>query len=318
MKTLYGELHCLMLVATILPLVHLVGLCGGQRLEAASAGVEETTVVAISADGRLFATGSKSGSIELWDSRTGRNRQTLTGHTAAVSSLKFSRDGRYLASGSFDQSIRFWHVDSGRFVRTFEGHPSQVKSLSFSEEGVLLASSGPDGIRLWDVPSGSLLRAISSPRGVPVVALSPDGSIVASAGHAVTLFSTRTGGRLQELPSADDELVLALDFSKDGSLLAGGGTGKSAHVWDTATGTQTHTLENGDNFIRSIAFNTDGTSLMVADQTSVRAMHLETAAIETLHDGVAYQLVSFSSNGEFLAAVRADGSHETISLEGIR
>ncbi|MCG8604488.1 WD40 repeat domain-containing protein [bacterium] len=318
MKTLDGELRCLVLVAMILPLVHSVGLCGGEQLDMAGARGDETTVVAISADGRLFATGGKSGSVELWDSRTQRHRQILTGHTAAVSSLTFSRDGRHLASGSFDRSIRLWHVDSGGLVRTFDGHPRPVKSLTFSEEGALLASSGADGTRLWDVASGSLLRAISSPRGVPVVALSPDGSTIASAGHTVTLFSTRTGGLLRELPSADDELILALDFSKDGRLLAGGGTGKTVRVWETATGTQTRTLENGDDFIRSVAFITDDTSMVVADRTAVRAWDLETGEIETWHDGGAYQLVSLSSDGGFLVAARADGSHETISLDGIR
>ena len=45
--------------------------------------------------------------IKLWDTRTGQEVLTLTGHQDAIMSLAFSRDRR-LISGSVDRTVRVW------------------------------------------------------------------------------------------------------------------------------------------------------------------------------------------------------------------
>src|SRR5262249_18423321 len=55
--------------------------------------------MAVSPDGKLAATGSESGAIQVRDAQTGAVRHTLTGHEDAVTALAFSGDGKYLASG---------------------------------------------------------------------------------------------------------------------------------------------------------------------------------------------------------------------------
>ena len=56
--------------------------------------------VAFSADGKSLVSTSNSGEITLWDTTTGKNIASLSGHTDEAVSVVFSPDGKMLASAS--------------------------------------------------------------------------------------------------------------------------------------------------------------------------------------------------------------------------
>jgi WD40 repeat protein/formylglycine-generating enzyme required for sulfatase activity len=64
--------------------------------------------VAFQPRGDLLATGHEDGTISLWDVAEGKKKQTLTGHSAPVESLRFTPDGRTLVSSSHDGTLRVW------------------------------------------------------------------------------------------------------------------------------------------------------------------------------------------------------------------
>ncbi len=55
--------------------------------------------------------------------------KTLTGHSAAVSSVAFMGDE--VASGSYDNSIKIWNLNTGNCLRTLIGHTSDIESIAF-------------------------------------------------------------------------------------------------------------------------------------------------------------------------------------------
>ena len=69
--------------------------------------------VAFSSNGRLFASASKDKTIGIWDALTGKQLQTLKGHTERTHSVSFSSDGRLLASSSRDKTIVIWDMHTG-------------------------------------------------------------------------------------------------------------------------------------------------------------------------------------------------------------
>ncbi|CUA67975.1 putative WD repeat-containing protein alr3466 [Nostoc sp, PCC 7120] [Rhizoctonia solani] len=62
--------------------------------------------------GSYLASGSRDGTIWLWDTKTG---QSIGGpfakHTSAINSTTFFPDGKYLITGSDDKSIQVWSLD---------------------------------------------------------------------------------------------------------------------------------------------------------------------------------------------------------------
>ncbi|KAF7458002.1 putative periodic tryptophan protein 2-like protein [Cryptosporidium felis] len=139
------------------------------------------TCISIDRTGDLVVAGTQGEGckIYVWDFRTGRLVDTLSGHTSNIVEVSFcpslSNPG-ILASASWDGTVRIWdlyaRIGKGATGETLV-HSSSVLSIAFDPRGNnMLASSSLSGtITFWDISKGSVegsidgLRDIHSGRG---------------------------------------------------------------------------------------------------------------------------------------------------------
>jgi WD40 repeat protein len=118
--------------------------------------------VAFSPDRETLASGSRDGTIILWDVRTGKAERTLRAHKGGaytqVLSVAFAPDGKTLASGSWDETVKLWDAQTGELKRTLE-HGALVYRVAFAPDGKAVASAAHDRlVRLWDVQTGEVQK----------------------------------------------------------------------------------------------------------------------------------------------------------------
>lgn len=132
-------------------------------------------------DGRLIAVGLKGRGIGLRDGETlARAGAPLLKTGGEVNALASDPDGRMLAAGTLAGKVTLWDVAS-RSLRLgpFSVSKKSVESLSLSADETMLATAGPDGVRLWDVATGTARGRVGDGSSVGAVAFSPAAPLVA-------------------------------------------------------------------------------------------------------------------------------------------
>ncbi|MEU0531247.1 WD40 repeat domain-containing serine/threonine protein kinase [Amycolatopsis tolypomycina] len=128
--------------------------------------------IAVSADGRCYATGKVSGTVSVWSVEGERPVATLPAHSGRIDSLALTPDGRRVVSASFrdrDSSVRTWDVATGACVAELTGPQRGTRHgvpLHSSEldVGAVAGDAGHAVVAWWQGP----LTTWDAQRGVVV------------------------------------------------------------------------------------------------------------------------------------------------------
>jgi hypothetical protein len=110
--------------------------------------------VALTADGRMIATGSHDATARLWDASTGEQIGQPMQHDDDVCIVQFSRDGKTLLTGSDDNSARLWHVSTCQLRGQPILHRGSAQAIALSPDGQTVVTVGhEDEVTTWTVPT---------------------------------------------------------------------------------------------------------------------------------------------------------------------
>jgi WD40 repeat protein len=229
--------------------------------------------VAFSARGGQIITAGLDGTVQVWDEASGKEVLSLRGNRGTAS---YNRQGTRIAAVAGGH-IKLWDVGSQQEILALRGPDGyQPTRTVFSPDGLRLAAawekpgkSGQGEVRIYNgTPRPE--RFTVHPRGsfgTAVVALSPDGKQLLTAGLGASLRSgswqlwdTTTG---LELMSAEGHVgaITTASFRSDGLRLATGASDCTLMIWDTETGKNVQTLIGHRKPILNVVYSPDGTRL---------------------------------------------------------
>ncbi|HMF11310.1 MAG TPA: sigma-70 family RNA polymerase sigma factor, partial [Gemmataceae bacterium] len=101
-------------------------------------------------------------------------------------SVVITRDGKTLLASHEDGGVRAWDLTTGRLQYALPAKEREDGVLALSPDGKVLAKAGRSGIQFWDVEKHELLRQFGA-HGVTSLAFTSDGKTVVAGGEDGTV-----------------------------------------------------------------------------------------------------------------------------------
>jgi WD40 repeat protein len=237
--------------------------------------------IAFSPDGQTIVSVSSDQDNELhvWQLSDGALLQAFNEPGFTASSVAFSPDGKTLAVGGMREwpngIVQLYDTSNWSVVRELSAPGQNVTTLAFSPDGSTLVGAGTDGnIRLWETSDGTLLNTLYHARQANAVAISPDGTLLATAFCALWGDGCEQGGTVVWQISDGimvrqfDDLAESVAFSPDGKILVSG-SGQNDPYIRLRSVEDWSLLSVVDGSAFSLDFSPDGTLLATSDSSAV-------------------------------------------------
>ena len=99
----------------------------------------------VAKNGERIVTAGWDNTAKIWDTQTGKEIFTLTGHDGKVDSAAYSPDGRQVVTASRDYTAKVWDTQTGQELFTLTSHDDVVRSAAYSPNGRRIMTSSSDG-----------------------------------------------------------------------------------------------------------------------------------------------------------------------------
>jgi WD40 repeat protein len=199
---------------------------GGIRLPGESIDRDKQTLVgtvlsiAWSHTGLRLAYGTNEGLVHIWDTLSEnlifKGHGSIPNTHTRVNTVAWSPDDSKVASGGSDATIQIWNPETGELLHKLQGNSrgilDVVHSLAWDPNGKVIVSGSQGGLRFWD-------HALLSPNSTVM-----DATGVQLIGETADIVDWVKG-----------EGIYAVDWSKDGMLVAAGSDKGILYIVDVKT-----------------------------------------------------------------------------------
>lgn len=222
--------------------------------------------------------------------------KTSTESAKPLKAVAFSSDGKLFATAGDDQQVQLWSATDGKPIDRISGPQATVEQLVFGAGDVLLSASADNKIVGWRTSAPWKLVATLGPK---------------------------TDSPMDLAPSPFVDRVLALDFSRDGKLLATGGgepsrTGELM-IWNVADQKLVKNIVDAhSDTVLGVEFSRDGKTLVSgAADKFVKTFAVETGKPIRSYEGHTHHVmdVSWKADQTVIVSAGADNAIKVWNAE---
>ena len=232
----------------------------------------------------MWALGYDDGKIRLDSVTSGRHLRTLQVSDEPIMQLVFSPDGTLLVAEPMNGPLNLWDVTTGESVNILT-NPKTRSILSFSKDSKTLVCQAWTGeIKFWDVATKTFHTTLGNKldTSIHVLAFSPDFKTLIGANQdgIIRIWDVNTGNEMASFSTGHTDGPGKLVFSPDSSILVNG-HGKTILLWDTHNFIQTSKRIDTDTWISTLAFSSEGRTVISSGRFSFKKQVRETSTKES-------------------------------------
>ena len=230
-------------------------------------------VVEVSPDARLLAFGDAQGRLHVRDLSSGSSRFVTEPSGALITDVDFAVSRSMIATACTSGHIVVWsHSENGlAAVTEFESRtpekdeypPSQIVFTPDAER-LVLADFDEHGLHVRNTRNGDLEMTLGTRFCCTNVAVSPDGSWVATGHDFAYVWDLATGKEV--LTFRDGDFVTDLTFTADSRFLITGHRDGTIRVRDMPAGRTCHLLTGHRDSVVDLVVTNDGRTLLSGDE----------------------------------------------------
>lgn len=293
--------------------------------------------VDFSPDGKLFLTTNSDSQIHIYEIKTGKEIQTISGKPIPLRKFSpaeeykeiifkaiFSPDGKSLiATRSWESNVCIYEVNNGQKNRILKGNPLAIESACFSPDARYMLIAGTDSaLRIIELASGKEIRSIKNrSEGFASGIYSPDGKSILAAGSDRNLFvyETETGRELNIIRTPR-RTNYPPAFHPDGDWVLVSGLIGGVHLYDIRTGKSLMVIKPDSCWILSAVLSPNGESILFTSEGYNKDrmyFGINSAEIFDLTSGMVSQILESTWWAEFVSAIYSpDGKFILASVKG--
>ncbi|MFO7848996.1 MAG: hypothetical protein R6V67_03450, partial [Spirochaetia bacterium] len=219
------------------------GLPEGKRLHLLRGHAENVNSVAFTPDGGMLLSGSKDGSVRVWDPEEGKQLHLFQGHSEEVHTVTTAPGGERAYSAGGDGTLREWFLEED-FAPGFAEKINKFRVLTVrvSRDGEKIAYTGMDNI--YDSAEKEWRRTY------PV--------------YFADL--TDDGPKNQEMRDGHSHYIWGLAWSPEGKTVVSGGNDQQIYFWDAENEYTFQRLRSPSGRMWDIEYSPDGRRVFLATE----------------------------------------------------
>lgn len=208
----------------------------------------------------FLASGSKDGTIKIWDTLLSQCHITLSGHLQCVTCIKWGGTN-LIYSSSQDRTIKVWRAEDGVLCRTLQGHGHWVNILALSTDYVMRTGAF-DPANANIVPQDSQesaeeLSKIAKERYEKAKGTGAERLVSGSDDFTLYLWQPEEEKKPVTRMTGHQQLINDVRFSPDTRLVASASFDKSVKLWDGKNGKFLTTFRGHVNRVYQVAWSAD-------------------------------------------------------------